>query len=193
MAACFNCSFSQDLVITQTWFNSNYVKNVIASENHHQFLKSKINLLFFSFIPLNQNLETIQVFLEVSQHFSDLHHKRKNIKISYEQRDFLWRLSLKPSQTSVFFFQKSKKTNYHIWWGFLVRINHLSLLSPSWKLNFPRLLKNVILMNKTRKHAWKVCSKGRNVATSDHCNVLQRPVELLIWLNWSPKNTYPDR
>lgn len=192
MAACFNCSFSQDLVITQTWFNSNYVKNVIASENHHQFLKSKINLLFF-FIPLNQNLETIQVFLEVSQHFSDLHHKRKKYKNLLRAERLPVASFFEAIANKGFFLSKVKKTNYHIWWGFLVRINHLSLLSPSWKLNFPRLLKNVILMNKTRKHAWQVCSKGRNVATSDHCNVLQRPFELLIWLNWSPKNTYPDR
>ena len=82
-------------------------KKVIASENHHKFLMSKVNLLFF-LIPLNQNLKTIhwstQEFLEVSQHFSALHHERENINISYLQKEFLWRLSLKPSQPYLFCF-----------------------------------------------------------------------------------------
>ena len=68
---------------------------------------SKVNLLFF-LIPLNQNLKTIhwstQEFLEVSQHFSALHHERENINISYLQKEFLWRLSLKPSQPYLFGF-----------------------------------------------------------------------------------------
>ena len=82
-------------------------KKVIASENHHKFLKNKVNLLFF-LIPLNQNLQTIhlstQEFLEVSQHFPALHHEKKNINISYLQQKFLWRLSLKPSQPYLFCF-----------------------------------------------------------------------------------------
>ena len=80
------------------------LKKVIACENNHQFLKSRVNLLFIS-IPLNQNLQTIQwstqVSLEVSQHFSVLHHKRKTINISYLHKEFLGCLSLKPSQTAL--------------------------------------------------------------------------------------------